>query len=51
MHSRAWSRRAGALEAVEFGVHFESGLKIDVIIPDDSEFNRSRLHEAFAFLL
>jgi hypothetical protein len=24
-------------------IHFESGLKIDVIIPDDSEFNRSRL--------
>src|SRR3989442_1542813 len=23
-------------------IHFESGLKIDVIIPDDSEFNRSR---------
>ena len=24
-------------------IHFESGLKIDVMIPDDSEFNRSRL--------
>jgi len=24
-------------------IHFESGLKIDVIIPDESEFNRSRL--------
>jgi hypothetical protein len=24
-------------------IHLESGLKIDVIIPDDSEFNRSRL--------
>jgi hypothetical protein len=27
-------------------IHFESGLKIDVIVPDDSEFNRSRMARA-----
>lgn len=46
--SEFYCYREAVLEAVrqrsQFNIiHFESGLKIDVIIPDDSPFNRTRL--------